>query len=107
LLYFIHLQRHYNTSKQRSRALTCSSFHYTSFIEFLQGGLEHLYAVDQTFCLLKTTPLLPRLLVLQAQVPIVCMGTMTFGEQNSEEESFAIMDYALSQGVNFLDTAEL
>jgi aryl-alcohol dehydrogenase-like predicted oxidoreductase len=32
---------------------------------------------------------------------------MTFGEQNTEEESFAIMDYALSQGVNFLDTAEL
>uniref|UniRef100_A0A383W131 NADP-dependent oxidoreductase domain-containing protein n=1 Tax=Tetradesmus obliquus TaxID=3088 RepID=A0A383W131_TETOB len=41
------------------------------------------------------------------EVPIVCMGTMTFGEQSSEEESFAIMDYALSQGVNFLDTAEL
>ncbi|KAF6257801.1 aldo/keto reductase [Scenedesmus sp. NREL 46B-D3] len=41
------------------------------------------------------------------EVPVVCMGTMTFGEQNSEEESFAIMDYALSQGVNFLDTAEL
>eukprot|EP00775_Hariotina_reticulata_P014612 gene14612-14744_t len=41
------------------------------------------------------------------KVPVVCLGTMTFGEQNSEEESFEIMDYALSRGVNFLDTAEL
>ncbi|KAI8469206.1 MAG: aldo/keto reductase [Monoraphidium minutum] len=41
------------------------------------------------------------------KVPIVCLGTMTFGEQNTEEESFAIMDYALSRGVNFFDTAEL
>lgn len=41
------------------------------------------------------------------EVPIVCLGTMTFGEQNTEEESWAIMDYAVSQGVNFLDTAEL
>eukprot|EP00878_Enallax_costatus_P016339 GHUV01017139.1.p1 GENE.GHUV01017139.1~~GHUV01017139.1.p1 ORF type:complete len:186 (+),score=45.32 GHUV01017139.1:204-761(+) len=41
------------------------------------------------------------------KVPIVCLGTMTFGEQNSEEEAFAIMDYALSKGVNFFDTAEL
>ncbi|KAK4524482.1 hypothetical protein GAYE_SCF03G2383 [Galdieria yellowstonensis] len=36
----------------------------------------------------------------------VCLGTMTFGEQNSEEESFAIMDFAVSRGVNFFDTAE-
>jgi aryl-alcohol dehydrogenase-like predicted oxidoreductase len=32
---------------------------------------------------------------------------VTFGQQNSEEESFEIMDYALSRGVNWLDTAEL
>lgn len=36
----------------------------------------------------------------------VCLGTMTFGEQNNEEESFAIMDFAVSRGVNFFDTAE-
>lgn len=41
------------------------------------------------------------------QVPVVCLGTMTFGEQNSEEESYAIMDYALSRGCNWFDTAEL
>jgi aryl-alcohol dehydrogenase-like predicted oxidoreductase len=32
---------------------------------------------------------------------------MTFGQQNSEEESHAIMDYALSRGCNWFDTAEL
>eukprot|EP00897_Mesotaenium_endlicherianum_P004415 jgi/Mesen1/4000/ME000211S03191 len=37
----------------------------------------------------------------------VCLGTMTFGEQNSEEESHAILDAAWSRGVNFLDTAEV
>lgn len=37
----------------------------------------------------------------------ICLGTMTWGSQNSEAEAFAQMDYALDQGVNFFDTAEL
>lgn len=37
----------------------------------------------------------------------ICLGTMTFGEQNTQDEAFEQMDYAVSQGVNFLDTAEL
>mgnify|MGYP001240589698 CR=1 FL=1 len=37
----------------------------------------------------------------------ICLGTMTFGEQNSEEEAFAQLDMAMDHGVNFLDTAEL
>lgn len=37
----------------------------------------------------------------------VCLGTMTWGEQNSEAEGHEQMDYALDQGVNFWDTAEL
>jgi len=37
----------------------------------------------------------------------ICLGTMTWGRQNTEEEGHAQMDYALSQGVNFFDTAEL
>ncbi|KAF8062963.1 tas [Scenedesmus sp. PABB004] len=41
------------------------------------------------------------------EVPICCLGTMTFGEQNDEAQSFEILDYALSRGINFLDTAEL
>ena len=40
-------------------------------------------------------------------VSVICLGTMTWGEQNSPEESFEQMDYAISQGVNFFDTAEL
>lgn len=41
------------------------------------------------------------------KVSKICLGTMTFGEQNSEAEGHEQMDYALSKGVNFFDTAEL
>ncbi len=37
----------------------------------------------------------------------ICLGTMTWGRQNSRDDAFAQMDYALDQGVNFWDTAEL
>lgn len=40
-------------------------------------------------------------------VSVICLGTMTWGEQNTPEEAFQQMDYAISQGVNFFDTAEL
>ena len=40
-------------------------------------------------------------------VSTICLGTMTWGEQNTQEEGFEQMDYALEQGVNFWDTAEL
>lgn len=37
----------------------------------------------------------------------ICLGTMTWGEQNTEAEGHEQMDYALDQGINFFDTAEL
>ena len=40
-------------------------------------------------------------------VSLICLGTMTWGTQNSEEEAFEQMDYSFEQGVNFFDTAEL
>ena len=40
-------------------------------------------------------------------VSVICLGTMTWGEQNTREQAFKQMDYALSRGVNFFDTAEL
>ena len=40
-------------------------------------------------------------------VSTICLGTMTWGEQNTQDEGFEQMDYALEQGVNFWDTAEL
>ena len=40
-------------------------------------------------------------------VSLICLGTMTWGQQNTEEEAFAQMDYAVAQGINFFDTAEL
>jgi len=41
------------------------------------------------------------------KVSRICLGTMTFGKQNTEQEAFEQLDYALAQGVNFIDTAEL
>jgi len=40
-------------------------------------------------------------------VSVICLGTMTYGEQNTAAEAFEQMDYALTEGVNFFDTAEL
>jgi aryl-alcohol dehydrogenase-like predicted oxidoreductase len=37
----------------------------------------------------------------------ICLGTMTFGEQNSESDAHAQLDYAVENGVNFIDTAEM
>ncbi len=41
------------------------------------------------------------------RVSKICLGTMTWGEQNTQAEAFWQMDYALAEGVNFFDTAEL
>src|ERR671933_1222202 len=41
------------------------------------------------------------------QVSRLCLGTMNFGPQTSEADSFAIMDQALEQGINFFDTANV
>jgi aryl-alcohol dehydrogenase-like predicted oxidoreductase len=41
------------------------------------------------------------------EVSTISLGTMTWGEQNTQEEGFEQMDYALDQGINFWDTAEL
>ncbi len=41
------------------------------------------------------------------KVSAICLGTMTWGSQNSQDEAFEQMDYALGEGVNFFDTAEM
>lgn len=43
----------------------------------------------------------------ETKVSEICLGTMTFGEQNSEKEAHEQLDYSLANGVNFIDTAEL
>ena len=40
-------------------------------------------------------------------VSVICLGTMTWGEQNTPAQAFEQMDYAFSHGINFFDTAEL
>ncbi|TDE55294.1 aldo/keto reductase [Flavobacterium sp. GT3P67] len=41
------------------------------------------------------------------KVSKICLGTMTFGQQNTEADGHAQMDYALENGINFFDTAEM
>ena len=41
------------------------------------------------------------------KVSLICLGTMTWGEQNSQKDAFKQMDYAEDCGINFFDTAEL
>ena len=41
------------------------------------------------------------------ELSLICLGTMTWGQQNSEEEAHEQMDYAFDSGINFFDTAEL
>ena len=40
-------------------------------------------------------------------VSAICLGTMTWGQQNTEQEAHQQLDYALEKGINFIDTAEL
>lgn len=41
------------------------------------------------------------------KVTSICLGSMNWGQQNSEEDAHAQLDYAVAQGVNFIDTAEV
>ncbi len=41
------------------------------------------------------------------KVSSICLGTMTWGKQNNQQEAFEQMDYALDRGINFFDTAEM
>ncbi|MBL7003670.1 MAG: aldo/keto reductase [Gammaproteobacteria bacterium] len=43
----------------------------------------------------------------ELNVSKICLGTMTFGQQNSEAEGHQMLDYAFEQGINFVDTAEM
>lgn len=43
----------------------------------------------------------------ELKVSAICLGTMTYGEQNSEAEAHAQLDCALARGINFIDTAEM
>ena len=40
-------------------------------------------------------------------VSAICLGTMTYGDQNSQAEAFEQLDYAVANGINFIDTAEM
>ena len=41
------------------------------------------------------------------KVSKICLGTMTFGEQNTEAEAHSQLDYAIERGISFIDTAEM
>ena len=41
------------------------------------------------------------------EVSQMCLGTMTWGEQNTEKEAFEQLDFAIEAGINFIDVAEM
>ena len=41
------------------------------------------------------------------KVSSICLGTMTWGEQNTEVQAHEQLDYAIDRGINFIDTAEM
>lgn len=41
------------------------------------------------------------------EVSLICLGTMTWGQQNTESEAFEQLDYAMDAGINFIDAAEM
>lgn len=43
----------------------------------------------------------------QEKVSLICLGTMTWGQQNSEADAHTQLDYAINQGINFVDVAEM
>ncbi len=43
----------------------------------------------------------------ELSVSAVCLGTMTYGQQNTESEAHAQLDHAFERGINFIDTAEM
>ena len=43
----------------------------------------------------------------ELDVSQICLGTMTFGEQNTEKESHEQLTYSIENGINFIDTAEM
>ena len=59
---------------------------------------RHFYLLFMNYRKLGTTDL---------EVSVICLGTMTWGEQNSQEEAFKQMNYSTERGINFFDTAEL
>ena len=43
----------------------------------------------------------------ELEISVIGLGTMTWGQQNTQDEGFAQMDYAIDCGINFFDTAEM
>jgi aryl-alcohol dehydrogenase-like predicted oxidoreductase len=41
------------------------------------------------------------------EVSVICLGTMNWGQQNTEEDAHSQLDYAVAHGINFIDTAEI
>ena len=43
----------------------------------------------------------------ELEVSLICLGTMTYGEQNNEKEAHEQLNYSIDKGINFIDTAEM
>jgi len=73
---------------------------YNAFFEKLNSFPDEFYVRIET---VKKRPLGST----SMDVTSICLGTMTWGQQNTEDEAHAQLDYAVSRSINFIDTAEM
>ena len=81
---------------QKDSFLTNYSFHQNILI--LQAHYKFLKKTKMKYTTLPNTNI---------KISTICLGTMTFGEQNTEKEAHEQLNYAVSAGINFIDTAEM
>ena len=78
--------------------------------QFVQDLLKaiHQESIDKQNSVMNLKKMKYKLLPnTQIEVSCICLGTMTFGRQNTENDGHQQLDYAFDHGVNFIDTAEM
>lgn len=97
------------TPKQVFMVVTCAILMVIKFVSLICHAPPAPIKINARVCFLKLGDEMKKnqLGRTDIQVSEICLGTMTWGKQNTEAEAFAQMDYAVEQGINFFDTAEL
>lgn len=91
--------RLYTNEKMTENLSWYRSHGYVEIERRVEEGFSRVY--------FKKTMRKNRLGLSDINVSVICLGSMTWGSQNTESEAHSQIDYALEHGVNFIDTAEM